>query len=94
MKNKQDITELYLNLVEGMLKYKDKKLQEQYKNVCKHMEQYYTDVKVLVVNTKRPKGVEKLITVLITELKKNNIKYMEAVKSEKYIWIAYRIEKN
>lgn len=94
MQDKQNATELYVHLVEGLVANKDKKLREQYKNVCKHMETFYTDVKILTVNTKRPKGVEKLIVVLIDEIKKKTITYMEAVKSGRYIWIAYRTKKN
>ena len=86
-------TELYEYLVQALLKNKDKKLKEQHKGVCEYMEKYYTDVKIATVNTKRPKGVEKLIIALIKELKQNTITYMEAVKSGRYIWIAYRTNK-
>lgn len=93
MKNKENSTELYFHLVEGLLANKEQKLKEILKNTQKHLEKYYTDVKVAVVNTKRPKGIEKLIMMITQELRKTNIKYMEAIKSGIYIWIAYRIEK-
>ena len=87
MQNKQMATELYEHLVQALLKYKDKKLKEQHKSVCKYLEKCYTDVKIATVNTKRPKGVEKLIVALVKELKQNTITYMEAVKSGRYISI-------
>ena len=93
MQNKKDSAELYYHLAEGLLENKDQKLIEILENTQKHLEKYYTDVKVVVVNTERPTGIEKLIMMIIQELRKTNIKYMEAIQSGKYIWIAYRIEK-
>ena len=93
MQNKENSTELYYHLVEGLLENKEQKLREILKNTQKHLEKYYTDVKLVVVNTKRPTGIKKLIMMIIQELRKTNIKYMEAIQSGKYIWIAYRIEK-
>lgn len=93
MQNKQIASELYENLVQALLKNKDKKLREQHKSVYEYMEKYYTDAKIATVNTKRPKGVEKLITALVKEVKQNTITYMEAVKSGRYIWIVYRTNK-
>lgn len=93
MQNKQTATELYEYLVQALLKNKDKKIREQYKKVREEMLRYYTDVEIATVNTKRPKGIERLITVLIKEIRVGTITYMEAVKSGRYIWVAYRIKK-
>lgn len=93
MQNKQTATELYQYLVQALLKNEDKRLKDRYKKVAEEMQRHYTDVEIATVNTKRPKGVEKLITVLIREIKVGTITYMEAVKSGKYIWIAYRIKR-
>ena len=93
MQNKENSTELYYHLAEGLLKNKEKKLRELLTDTQKYLEKYYTDVKLVMVNTKRPTGIKKLIMMIIQELRKTNIKYMEAIQSGKYIWIAYRIEK-
>lgn len=93
MKSKKTATELYVYLVQALTQNKNKKLRELYKKVHEELQKHYTDVEIATVNTKRPKGIEKLITVLIKEIRVGTITYMEAVKSGKYIWIAYRTKR-